>query len=85
MPKNQSQKLRLENFIFARAAYLTASVYGIRGQLYSPCLEPYLQVGIFFYNTCFASVQVYETSFFTRFVPPVSGVKNGWILPPFFQ
>ena len=78
LSKNDVQRLTLENFIFWRAWQLGTKVYGISGHLACPHADPYLQVGIYLYNACFAgpSDVVYP-------LPnpwPYGGVKNGWII-----
>ena len=54
MINNVKLKLKLENFIFSRAAFLQVAVYGVRGYLKTLCLEPYLAVAVFLYNQNFA-------------------------------
>ena len=79
-----SQQIALENFIFWRATQLGTSVGGRQGQLFCPCLDPYLQVSIYLYNVCFAEVFSDDKSVEDPW--PFGGVKNGWILPvPFLN
>ena len=82
MGKNRSAKLKLEGFIFSRAACLRASVAGVGGKLCSECLEPYLQVSIYLYNQCFFSPEKIEfAADLAKLLISTGGVKNGWILP----
>lgn len=48
-------KTDLENFIFARAARVHATVDGVRGELVSPAGDACLQVLICVYNAFFAA------------------------------
>ncbi len=48
-----SQKIDLENLIFARAAYLHASVHAKYGGLLSPCKDGPLQALMYVYNVLF--------------------------------
>ena len=75
-----SLRLRLENFIFYRAACLNVCVEGESERLYCYCFDPCLQVLIYLYNDLFGSKKLIGTSIV---VPPSKrgGVKNGWILP----
>ena len=82
MSKLAVQKLALENFIYWRAACLGTTVDAVGGRLTSPSKEPYLQVGIYLYNACFA------VAFDDDKIPApgcvaecAGGLKNGWALP----
>ena len=82
LSKSYAQKLTLENFIFRRAACLETRVYAVAGRLQTQCLEPYLQVSIYLYNACFATVcQAREL---VQDPWPYGGVKNGWVLAAHF-
>ena len=84
--ENTSARLTLENFIFYRAACLRERIESVDGKWYSRCLDPYIQVGIYLYNSLWA-----ETDQTVVHPTPQKdsrgGVKNGWILPclPFYQ
>ncbi len=79
-----SQQIDLENFIFWRAATLGVRVCGANGRLICRRLDPYLQVSIYLYNTCFA--EVFSDDNPAEDPWPFGGVKNGWRLPvPFLN
>lgn len=50
---SNSQKLGLENRIFARASACGATVHAVRGGLFSPSANAELQILIFYYNLFF--------------------------------
>ncbi|GEM_PF-5437973 len=81
---NNAAKLKLENFIFFRAAYLGVPVYGVGGCLKTLCPEPYLEISVFLYNQIFAVRETRTASafLFNYFSGTIGGVKNGWLLPP---
>ena len=80
-----SQKLRLENLIYARAYTLRAPIYACRGKLKTPCWEPGLQIALYIYNCAYSAANARlcpeEVSF--TFSNELGGIKNGWILPVF--
>ncbi|WP_428075521.1 hypothetical protein [Candidatus Avelusimicrobium luingense] len=81
MSERYAKKLYLENFIFARAAFLKVQVNSAYGKLYSTSLEPYLYVSIFLYNTCVAQNQREQDDLAAIADWPFGGIKNGWLLP----
>ncbi|MBO7190960.1 MAG: hypothetical protein J6V32_02500 [Elusimicrobiaceae bacterium] len=76
-------KLKLENFIFSRAAFLQVPVYGVRGYLKTPSQEPYLVVAVFLYNENFAFDDNADSEGESFWAMPeiAGGIKNGWRLP----
>ena len=80
-----ASKLMIENFIFARAAFLGVAVDGIRGKLATESWDPYMQVFILIYNQCFSVFYPPEQGEQTcGFVPEIrGGIKNGWMLPAY--
>ena len=77
-----SPRLKLENFIFYRAAYLREEVFSFGGRLRCYSADPYLQISVYLYNQIFARPKDVCTG--RLYEPEIGwgGVKNGWILPP---
>lgn len=76
------ERLKLENFIFSRAACLQVSITGIGGKLYCTHVDPYLQISVYLYNCLYAAWQA--TDFYRPHISGedlAGGIKNGWILP----
>jgi len=74
------KRLKLENFIFSRAVYLSVNIIGLNGRLYCAHVDPYLQISVYLYNCLYAPVQI--TGFFQQPILDLpGGIKSGWILP----
>ena len=73
----------MENFLFSRAACLQSEVVGIDGRLYGFSYDPYLQVAVYVYNSCFAvNSSKHLANNCSYSYDEQGGIKNGWILPP---